>query len=707
MVLILAFGLLVTLNLGQMVQDKIRLQNTSDASAYSLAVSEAQSFNFIAFTNRTQAAHYNAIMTVQSFQTMALFIESLFGNFLDIIWFLASVAQYFPPISGVVQGVASGIGKMMMGVQVIVTAILKGGVLKQIFWWANFVQYWTSVIIGGVVVTKILAASGQLTKINEARVNTGWGFYRIFSVGLTAWEYYQSFDFKTFKIPIMGTQRGAHNGYADPSDSTRTDGVNRRLQIMGEISNATRTENNRSDGQGSWNNNSNRGYKFDIGYKELVKFFDFDSKGQTKMVSANRDIGGEPKVIIKKKGVAISVFKKSFGVVEDIRYNDNPAWIRTHPAGTKARFKTSSFARGDTIASDQGLWIWLGIQVSIGPLSVKFGESWSMGVYMFSDNRGGEYWRWKNPNSGPTGIFGEETTSLNFSRYKPVYLRVPINIWDLIPGHSSIGEKFAEYSPTECFGIACGGVPGRWVSGSAPKSGCKDRFFSEQGHYEQFIKVNGICKWTACGGAKKLLPLVASARAKLDREIQNHKAVCDEEANQYYFGIYRYLKFEPNGEIKKDYNQPSTWMLLNLTTNATTGTTGEERPWHFNYNTGSNNMTTTNPIMGNGTAFADYRLGFAGIGLEPGLNVMSRARVYYHRPGNWEEHPNFFNPYWRAQLAPIAPKIQSFINLNFLDNTGESDGGSGLFSGLLGIIGDVESSINDLFATILQRIITH
>ncbi|MFN0063998.1 MAG: pilus assembly protein TadG-related protein [Myxococcaceae bacterium] len=33
--------------------------------------------------------------------------------------------------------------------------------------------------------------------------------------------------------------------------------------------------------------------------------------------------------------------------------------------------------------------------------------------------------------------------------------------------------------------------------------------------------------------------------------------------------------------------------------------------------------------------------------------VLSRAQAYYHRPGAWEEPPNFFNPYWRARLAPL------------------------------------------------------
>jgi hypothetical protein len=36
-----------------------------------------------------------------------------------------------------------------------------------------------------------------------------------------------------------------------------------------------------------------------------------------------------------------------------------------------------------------------------------------------------------------------------------------------------------------------------------------------------------------------------------------------------------------------------------------------------------------------------------------GLNAFSAAQVYYHRPGDWREHPNLFNPLWGARLLPV------------------------------------------------------
>ena len=39
--------------------------------------------------------------------------------------------------------------------------------------------------------------------------------------------------------------------------------------------------------------------------------------------------------------------------------------------------------------------------------------------------------------------------------------------------------------------------------------------------------------------------------------------------------------------------------------------------------------------------------------LHRGLNAFSAAQAYYHRPGDWREMPNFFNPLWGARLMPV------------------------------------------------------
>jgi len=44
------------------------------------------------------------------------------------------------------------------------------------------------------------------------------------------------------------------------------------------------------------------------------------------------------------------------------------------------------------------------------------------------------------------------------------------------------------------------------------------------------------------------------------------------------------------------------------------------------------------------------------LGLDPlpgVLNTFAAAQACYHRPGDWKEMPNFFNPLWGARLMPV------------------------------------------------------
>jgi hypothetical protein len=45
--------------------------------------------------------------------------------------------------------------------------------------------------------------------------------------------------------------------------------------------------------------------------------------------------------------------------------------------------------------------------------------------------------------------------------------------------------------------------------------------------------------------------------------------------------------------------------------------------------------------------------------LPPGMVALARGQAYYHRPGNWTEQPNFFNPYWRPRLASVSQGLEA------------------------------------------------
>ena len=85
-----------------------------------------------------------------------------------------------------------------------------------------------------------------------------------------------------------------------------------------------------------------------------------------------------------------------------------------------------------------------------------------------------------------------------------------------------------------------------------------------------------------------------------------------------------------------DFNQPSVWVSLVRKTPSVLDPEG-----HWARLTGS---TETPP------------------------HVFSRAQAYYHRPGDWAEQPNFFNPFWHARLAATlqgpgpVPSLQSELD---------------------------------------------
>jgi len=65
--LVLALGVMTTVNLGRAIHQRIGLQNTADASSYSMAAMEARAFNYYAFANRTQIVHYVSAMIFMSY----------------------------------------------------------------------------------------------------------------------------------------------------------------------------------------------------------------------------------------------------------------------------------------------------------------------------------------------------------------------------------------------------------------------------------------------------------------------------------------------------------------------------------------------------------------------------------------------------------------------------------------------------------------
>jgi Putative Flp pilus-assembly TadE/G-like len=94
-------GFLLVFNAGQIVNDKIRLTNAADASAYSAALWEARSLNFQAYLNRAIVANEVATAQLVSLRSWSLYVNTLTVN-------AARVAQFFPPLGAPMRALAQG-----------------------------------------------------------------------------------------------------------------------------------------------------------------------------------------------------------------------------------------------------------------------------------------------------------------------------------------------------------------------------------------------------------------------------------------------------------------------------------------------------------------------------------------------------------------------------------------------------------------------
>ncbi len=108
-----------------------------------------------------------------------------------------------------------------------------------------------------------------------------------------------------------------------------------------------------------------------------------------------------------------------------------------------------------------------------------------------------------------------------------------------------------------------------------------------------------------------------------------------------WWGITPYMAFDPSREGcesgASEHCQPDVWVALELPKSK------------FNLTAGGETAAVDVQVAPPGGPARASNVSRE----EAGAKAVSRALAYYHRPGNWREHPNFFNPHWRAKLAPV------------------------------------------------------
>ena len=116
-------------------------------------------------------------------------------------------------------------------------------------------------------------------------------------------------------------------------------------------------------------------------------------------------------------------------------------------------------------------------------------------------------------------------------------------------------------------------------------------------------------------------------------------------------GLTPYMAFDIQKDQTTWNNQPSTMTFLNKSYDQTTRN-AQGGPQVLNGDNTARDITVA--TAGGVSALRTENKVQMFAPLQDGsFNVVSRGMVYYHRPHNWEEPPNFFNPYWRAKLDPV------------------------------------------------------
>lgn len=90
-VLVLALVTVSTINVGEVVYEKILLQNAADNLAYSTAVTEARAYNIVSYINRAMVLHYSTMMTFAAYLSHAQYLD---WAIMPIVSVLAVILQF-------------------------------------------------------------------------------------------------------------------------------------------------------------------------------------------------------------------------------------------------------------------------------------------------------------------------------------------------------------------------------------------------------------------------------------------------------------------------------------------------------------------------------------------------------------------------------------------------------------------------------------
>ena len=566
----MVLGVLATLQLGTAVYQKIKLQNTADAAAYTLAAMEARTFNYIAFLNRAQIAHYNTAMVVQSYMTWVGFEVAMFGTAVDLLTALKGAVDFgcslpypvnlaYCPLKAIISAIQQFASTFRdIAVKIYNVGDDVGHKIVEAMSIFNRATLWQSQLARAALLNvHILTGMQNYIEKHDKEISFKNGksvlLNLLVNMALNSIEYYQSFDNASGLNPyVYGLLRdlprvGLSGKYTKHKDTAGEDGY----RLMAELCHATRTP--------KFVSQRNTTMPKTV---ILSNIFPGSKKGQTRFTK-DRDISdnGEIQAIGNEKNYPVA----------------------------------------DALSSDDFMVNGGGF-ATIGTANVIYtAKSKKLGSAIAAYQDKGEHYRYKGGDSS--------------------------------------------------------GMP-------SPGKGT-------------VIPIPGIT-----GGPSETM------------ETKSNKAP--------WPGFAPYFKFKPNKDRTADFGQPSTWIFLNKSHKdfqSKYSGHSKETPWYSKWTWSMPTADGKSKEFSLDTTVGGKRNSY----LFEGLNVISRGQAYYHRPGNWIEQPNFFNPFWRARLAPVGQKLQSFWD-RWVTSKISTKSDSVVIKGMVALLRNAQM---DMFTAIISSVITH
>lgn len=688
MVLVLSIAVLTTVNIGHTVHERIRLQNNADATAYSMAAMEARAFNFYAFANRTQVSHYVSAMVWQSLDSFIFFLEAfltdVFGVMVtldkcahppDTFWKVAcpliEKLPYIGPVIAAVDKVIGFLGDIVQAVQ----KALSNNALDQFLGKTVSAHRVLNQVLDSASVVMMASALQHIAD----PASTALGKVDVIAAGVAA-KNDPNLGTQKQQIPLAFLNacyfdrahfREAGGSPFDPGSpftdldvtaKSENDKVARAKRSMAQIANATRFGCDTSNGIGPLSDLCPDGFVTDrrLGsllpslklfgtdvLKGLSPFLDtFDVWGQTRLLTDGLPFGKDGYTTSppgtewwQKKGFCGGSFS----------YKKQMNRIREAPSSFNYM---GTLAQGDDLGADDIYFIsfppenWLKDfppSPFSNPFQCKENDDWR---FCWGDNRvqkGGANNRYQMP--------------------------MKTSVWALNHHESPSGGVHWRVQ-----------LPG--IAGPHTRT-------------DGYTRDYGLNKMNKCAGIEGCSSSsIEKLRCPIGVEVAVYAANVEPVVERWHQwdGIVRFPHFEPgqyaqaclqglsnlrNGDpslsaaagfamdqgptssAPGDFNQPSEWVLFHKSPEDMHNPAADD--------TGAAN---NNPAVLNDSGELTFHFTSEGqkvtlddkahdgntrnlFGLPTGVTAISRGQTYYHRPGNWKEQPNFFNPYWRPRLASV------------------------------------------------------